>query len=123
MRTYDVHETTTALLQRVSEPVAKQWMPLPKKYAIYAAPRADNGQYRRCEEKPLFYNEFRSLEAMQRYWDRKIVPATTTKFGLAYELSMVEVDRVMWDFFGAPRYAEKPVLPAKAPAGANVYSC
>ena len=60
---------------------------------------------------------------MQRYWDQSIIPNTSTKFGLAYELSMVEAGHVMWDFIGDPRYADSSPLTAKAPAGDSIFRC
>lgn len=96
-------------------------MPGKKNYTIYAAPRAPDGRYRRCEEKPLHLRNFESLAAMKSYWAQKIVPATSTTFGLGYEFSMVEADHDTWDFLGDPRYAEEPVLSGDKAVGANIY--
>ena len=123
MRLYPTTEFATQSYRGVAEPADTLSMPPTKKFTIYAAPRAKNGQYRRTDEKPLFYKEFESLAAMERYWKKYIVPKTSTRFGRDYELSMVEADRVMWDFVGDPRYADVPVLSSKILAGANVFRC
>ena len=116
-------ETATGSYLGVAEPADTPSVEPQKKCRIYAAPRADNGQYRCCREKPLFYKEFPSLEATRRFWAAKILPTTSNKFGKPYEFSMVEADRVMWDFVGDPRYADKPILTAKASDGENIFRC
>jgi hypothetical protein len=39
-------------------------------------------------------------EAMQQIWEKTIVPVTSTKFRIAYELSMVDANAVMREFTG-----------------------
>lgn len=90
-------------------------------YVIYAAPRAADGRYRLCKEKPLFTQEFPTLEAMQLFWGKTIVPATSTKFGIAYELSMVETNAVMWDFIGDLRYADTSIITDQKRAGGAIH--
>ena len=96
-----------------TRPAEKQCMPPTPKYTVYAAPRCSDGRYRADDERPLFLREFHSLMAMRKLWDQKILPGTSTEFGLAYEFSMAEATDGSWDFIGDPRYADKPILPSR----------
>ena len=96
-------------------------MPASPIYTIYAAPRVSDDRYRLCKEKPLFMQEFSTLMAIQQCWEQTIVPATSTKFGTAYELSMVEANAVMWDFIGDPRYAHTSIITRRIREGGNIH--
>ena len=96
-------------------------MPASPTYTIYAAPRISDGRYRLCKEKPLFMQELSTLMAIQQCREKTIVPATSTKFGTAYELSMVEASAVMWDFIGDPRYVDTSLIIRRIRKGGNIH--
>jgi hypothetical protein len=79
-------------------------------YAIYAAPRARDGRYRFCKERPLLRKPFQDRTSMASYWDTVIVPATGTTAGADYEFAMVQARGGDWAFIGPPRYADDTLL-------------
>lgn len=97
-------------------------MPASPTYAIYAAPRATDGRYRLCKCKPLFIRKFPTVNAMQGFWKKITVPATSTKFGTAYELSMVEASAATWDFIGDPRFADTSIITEQKRTGKNIHA-
>lgn len=89
-------------------------------FKIYSAPRAKDGRYRFCDEKPLHIKSFETLSLMKEFWETTVLAATSTMFGEAYELSMVVVCKNgQWDFVGDPRYANNAVLCGKPDARRN----
>ena len=79
-------------------------------YAIYAAPKAPDGRYRFCKEKPLLRKPFKTRKAMEAYWERRIVPVTRARPGSDYEFAMVQSRGSNWSFIGAPRYGNDTLL-------------
>jgi hypothetical protein len=58
---------------------------------------------------------------MQQIWEKTIVPVTSTKFSIAYELSMVEANAVMREFTGHPLLPIRRLSPNKsAPRGLSM---
>jgi hypothetical protein len=83
---------------------------MPTIYAIYSAPRTQQGIYRFCEDRPIYRKFFDSLESMHAYWETHIIPHTRIMSGPQYELSMVVDTRGKWGYHKKPRYAEIPIL-------------
>ena len=81
-----------------------------KPFRIYAAPRGADGRYGFADGLPVYVKEFATHRSMLRHWNDILLPATSTDFGLKFELSMVEVKDSCWEFIGDPRYADTPVL-------------
>ena len=86
---------------------------MPKRFKIYSAARAADGRYRFSSDEQIFIKEFPDLQSMMQYWQQVILPASYTRFGMRYELSMTEFSGSAWDFIGDPRYADQPVLNGK----------
>ena len=79
-------------------------------FRIYAVPRGADSRYLFGNGQPVYVREFARRESMVRHWEERLLPATSTTFGLKYELSMVEIVDDQWNFVGDPRYAESAVL-------------
>ena len=88
-----------------------------KRFKIYSAARAEDGRYRFSSDEQIYIKEFPDLPSMFQYWQNVILPASCTRFGMRYELSMTEFAGADWDFIGDPRYDDKPVLNGKRLAG------
>ena len=63
--------------------------PMSSKYSIYAAPRTKHGAYRFCDDKPIYRQNFDSLDTMRKFWNDSVLPQTFSKSGSAYELAMI----------------------------------
>ncbi len=96
---------------------------MPKRFKIYSAARAADGRYRFGSDEQIFIKEFPDLQSMMQCWQQVILPASCTRFGMRYELSMTEFSGSAWDFIGDPRYADYPVLNGKWVAGSVAVEC
>ena len=84
----------------------------PKKttYKIYAAPKAQNGNYWAWPDKTIYVREFSSEGRRRDYWRRFVVMKSTDKPGPAFQLVMVDEWNGGWDFVSEARYAEEPII-------------
>ncbi len=83
---------------------------MPKRFKIYSAARAEDGRYRFSNDEQIYIKEFPDQSSMSQYWQEVVLPASCTRIGMRYELSMTEFAGADWDFIGDPRYADQPVL-------------
>lgn len=80
-------------------------------YTIYAVPKNKKGTYRVIDTVTVHMQEFETLEEMEAFWLRSIVPASSTRYGRDFELAMI-INRNSSDFrpHKETRYADRPIL-------------
>lgn len=80
------------------------------RYKIVAAPIGPDGSYRAWPDKTTYIRSFTSEKKRQDYWRRFVVPKSSEKNGLVFQLAMINEWRANWEFVEAPRYADLPVI-------------
>lgn len=92
------------------------------KFTIIAAPRTPNGSYWMTDGNPVYVKEFSTESKMQDYWRSQIVPKTSTRSGLAFEISMFVTSKGQWKLADKSRYSDTPLMTPKD-EGYNMMTC
>ena len=83
----------------------------PLRYRIYAAPRDRRGIYHPHSNKTLSVEGFKTEQARDAYWNKRIVPVTDDTAGADYEYRKCDFpDTGLWKWVGEPRYSNEKLI-------------
>ena len=80
-------------------------------FRIYVAPRDGRGMYHSNSNKTLFVEGFKTEQARDDYWNKRIVPETTETAGAEYEYVMCNFPNGReWKFVSERRYSNAKLI-------------